>query len=382
MNTGRGLRILSGLRNEKGRWGFRSMKESNTTGHWTIYDVAREAGVSAKTVSKVLNEKEGVAEKTRARIREIIERVGYEPHIGARSLRGGGTACIGVTLPVPLNVVPISEEALLWIFGRLLKLFGSRGEYICFDINPYGNALDEDYARGLWQQLYRGCVVAGPLPLDDTRAKRIHEWGAPYLVLSRLDGFPELSCATVDFEQGAYESTKFLIARGHKRIAMLKAFSGFQPGIERRRGYLRALEEAGLEPDETLIRAVSFDARDVTRRVHRLLLDREVTALIDCSATEDGTALRNGARRAGRTPGKDFEVLTWSYREDEAVLPEACAQMWLPQYDATGEGFDELAAWFYGERQGPIQVIYRPTLLENVPETEIARPRRLFGGST
>lgn len=354
------------------------MREPPNGKHWTIYDVAREAGVSAKTVSQVLNQKEGVADKTRARILAIMEEVDYQPHIGARALRGGGTACIGLTLPVSLDVVPISEEVLLWLFGRLLKLFGSRGEYICFDINPGGNSANGDYARGLWQQLYRGCVVAGPLPLDDMTARRIHDWGAPYLVLSRLDGFPELSCATVDFEQGAYESTKFLIERGHKRIAMLKAFTGFQPGLERRRGFLRALEEAGIAPDESLIRAVSFDFHDVTRCVHRLLMDTSVTALIDCSATEDGVSLRNGARRAGRTLGKDFDVLTWSYREDEAVLAEACAQMWLPQFDATGEGFDELSAWFHGDREGPIHVVYRPTLLDKVPETEISQPRRMF----
>ncbi len=358
------------------------MKEVTTGKHLTIYDIAKRAGVSAKTVSKVLNQKDGVADETRARILSIMDEVGYHPHIGARSLRGGGAACIGVTLPVSLDVVPISEDVLLWIFGRLLRLFGSRGEYICFDINPYGNAFNGDYARGLWQQLYRGCVVAGPLPVDDTTVRRIHEWGAPYLVLSRLDGLPELSCATVDFEEGAYESTKFLIERGHKRIAMLKAFGGFQPGVERRRGYLRALEEASIEPDESLIRTVSFDFTDLTRCVHRLLLDRSVTALIDCSATEDGASLRNGARRAGRTAGSDLEVLTWSYREDEAVLPEACAQMWLPQFDATGEGLDELAAWFHGERQDPIHVIYRPTLLGKVPENEITQPRRLFNSRT
>ena len=77
-----------------------------------------------------------------------------------------------------------------------------------------------------------------------------------------------------------YLSTRHLLQRGHTRIAMLKAFQGFQPGIERRRGYERALKEAGLPVDESLIKNVTFGGKDLAHRVEDLLQDHSVTALI------------------------------------------------------------------------------------------------------
>jgi len=344
----------------------------------TIYDIAREAGVSAKTVSRVLNGKSGVAKETRARILEIMERVGYHPHIGAQSLRGPLRGCIGVALPAPMDVVPISQEFFLWLFSELHRIFGSRGERICFDLNPYAVSPKGDYARSVWEHLYSACVVVGPLAVDDTTIGRVHEAGIPYLALGRLDSLPECSGATVDYEEGAYLSTKSLLDRGHKRIAMLKAFTGYQPGVDRLRGYRRALEEADLPFEERLVRSVSFGARNIANVVYRLLADRDVTALVDCSATEDGASLREGARRAGRVPGRDFDVIVWTYTHNAAVLSEACAHVWLPVREAATEGLELLAEWFYGEREGPINVLFNPILDEDVAQKEIQKPRRLF----
>ncbi|MBN2307970.1 MAG: LacI family DNA-binding transcriptional regulator [Candidatus Hydrogenedentes bacterium] len=343
-------------------------------------DIAREAGVSVKTVSHVLNGKSGVSRATRERVQAIIQRVGYHPHIGARSLRSAKANCVGITLPAPLSEAPLSQDFFLWLFGRLIRVFGSQGEYICFDISPDSedSGHRKDYARGLWEQLYRACMVAGPLALDDTTIERIHRWGEPYVAFGRLYSFPECSCAVVDYEEGAYLCTRFLIDRGHKHIAMLKAFSGYQPGLERRRGYLRALEEAGIEPRDQLIQSVTFRAANIANMVHRLLARREVTALIDASGTEDAAGIREGARRAGREPGKDFEILPWTYAKDASVLREACAQLWLPAWEAGAEGMDELARWFRGQREGPIHIVYPPVLQEAVPSVEVPRRSRLF----
>jgi LacI family transcriptional regulator len=345
---------------------------------YTIYDIARRAGVSAKTVSRVLNGKSGVSEETRARIRRLIEDLGYHPQIGAQSLRGTHKGCIGVTLPAPWEEVPLTQEFFLWLFTELYRIFGSKGERVCFDLNPYNSTWTNDYGRSVWDKLFSACLIPGPLAVGDATILRIHGSGIPYVAFGRLDSLPECSSATVDYEEGAYLSTKFLLTRGHKRVAMLKAFTGYQPGVERLRGYRRALEEAGIAPEEKLVRSVNFGLSNIANQVHRLLVDETVTALVDASATEDGAGLRDGARRAGRVPGKDFEVVVWTYTDRAAVLREACGHVWLPTREAAAEGMELLAAWFYGEREGPVRVLYRPVLYEDLAEAEITTPKPLF----
>ena len=346
----------------------------------TIIDVARKARVSTKTVSHVINDKPGVGDETRARVTRIIEEMGYHPNIGARSLGGRATNCVGVTLSAAPESVPLSEDLFVHLSTALFRAFGRRGDYICFDINPYSSAAGMDYARGLWEQLYRACVVMGPLAVDDPTIRRIHEWGEPYVVFGRLDGFPECSCATVDYEEGAYASTRHLVERGHKRIALLAALSGYQPGVERVRGYQRALADAGIAYDERLVRFVAFPAWDTTAQVQELLGDASVSALIDCSSTEDGPALREGAARAGHTLGADVEIVTWSYSAGAAVLREACAQLCLPTVDAAMSGVEELAQWCHGGRREPIHLVRQPVLVDPVPNVETTRARVFDAG--
>lgn len=354
------------------------MASSKTQGKWTIRDIAREAGVCIKTVSHVMNNKPGVGEETRARVMRIIQEAGYQPHMGARALRARNTGAMGVIVPAPSAIVPLNQSLFVWTFEQLYRLFGQRGEHISFDMNPYADKLSGDYARGLWQQLYKACILVGPLAVNDTTIVRIHKWGAPYLAVGRLDGLPELSSATIDYEEGAYMSTKFLIERGHTHIGMLKALPGYQPGVERLRGYVRALEEAGITPDMDLVHAVSFEAHVMKNRAYRILANPNVTAIVDASGLEDAASIREAARLAGRKPGDDFEIVSWTYVNDAAVMREAAAHLWLPVREAAGEGLEKLADWVYGERSEPVNVLYRPTLSTDVHEREVAKPRRLF----
>ncbi|NIA15264.1 MAG: LacI family DNA-binding transcriptional regulator, partial [Nitrospiraceae bacterium] len=247
---------------------------------WTIRDIAGEAGVSTKTVSHVLNGKPGVHNETRAHVLRIIEKVGYHPHLGARMLRGHATVSVGVTMPAPPGAAPLGQSFFVWLYEELFRVFGSRGYYLTFDLNPYATGPNSDYARGIWEQAFQACVLAGPLATSDTTVARIHATGTPYLALGRLDSFPECSCAVVDYEQGAYRGIQYLIERGHKRIGMLKAFDGFQPGVERQRGYVRAMEEAGLPLAAGLVRSVTFGTHDIADTVHRILEMGDVTALL------------------------------------------------------------------------------------------------------
>lgn len=346
--------------------------------HPTIYDVAEKAGVSANTVSRVINGKSGVGDRTRTRIRKIIQEIGYHPNVGARALRGGRPACIGVIQSANTTEIPMSHPFVQWLFAEMYRVFGNRGERICFDMNPCATGGD-DYARSIWENLFSACVFVSPLRVDDTVIERVHRSGIPYLSLGRLDRFPQCSSATADYEQGAYLSTRYLLERGHRHIAMLRAFESYQPGVDRMRGYLRALEEAGIEPDNRLVQSVGFASLDNATIVHRLLVDERVTALVDCSATEDAWSIREGARRAGRVCGTDFEVVVWTYNNDTVVLPEASAHLWVPVREAAAEGLEQLAEWHHGERNEPINLQYAPALFETPPDELITPSRRLFG---
>lgn len=145
------------------------------TGNWTIHDIARVAGVSAKTVSRVVNGEAGVGDATRAQIASIIHEVGYHPHMGARSMRSRKRDCIGVALSAPVNEAPLSQSMFVWLFNLLYTQFGTQGNFICFEPNTFPTGGDWEYATGLWQQRYAACVICGPLATNDTVVRRIHE---------------------------------------------------------------------------------------------------------------------------------------------------------------------------------------------------------------
>ncbi len=348
-----------------------------TTGRYTIHDIARELSVSARTVSRVLNKQAGVGKGTRKLIEDFIQEVNFHPHSGARSLRRQRLDSIGVAVTSPLDVLPISNDILTWLFFELNRIFND-GEFIGFDMNPPPRDGQYDYARGVSEQRFGACVVAGPLRSDDSVIHRVHTAGCPYMVLGRLDNYPEISSATVDYEEAAYLSTRFLIDRGHTRVGMLLGLDGFQPGAERRRGYRRALEEAGIPFDETLMRPATFDSDQNIRLTHRLLLDRDITALVESSGTEDASGLREGARRAGRMPGENLDIVEWTYTYKAAVVSEAVAHIWLPVREAGSEGLELLADWYYERRSEPFQVLYRPILYETPKVGDTTPPRPVF----
>jgi len=261
---------------------------------------------------------------------------------------------------------------------ELDRVFGSKGDFVVFDLNPYALANHHDYARGLWEQRYSGLVIAGVLDEDDSVVRRVHNAGVPYMTSCRMDTFPECSSATIDIEEGAYLSTDYLIRRGHKRIGMLKPFKNTQPGNARRRGYARACEAHGIEFDEDLVRPITLESADVINAVFRLVSDPTVTALIDSSGGEDSASIREGVRRAGRILGKNIEVLPWTYSHKATVLNEACAHLWLPLREAMAEGFERLEKWFRNEAEGPVQVLYRTILRETPGEEEFREKQTVF----
>lgn len=345
---------------------------------YTIHDIARELGVSARTIGRVVNDQSGVGAATRERVEAFIQKVGYQPHSAARSLRSQKFDSVGVAMACPPEDSPLSQELLSWLFAELYDVFGLNGDFIGFDFNPPTKLGVRDYARGIWQMRYGACLFVGPFLHNDPIIKRVHEQNSPYLALTRFDSVENGCFGAVDYVQAAYLSTRYLLERGHKRIGMLQGFNGYIAGSERKEGYLKAYKEFGIEADPSLIFPVLFSAESLCNNTRKMLSDPSVTAFVECSGAENALSVREGARQAGRILGGEVEFVVWTYTCNASVMAEAKAHVWVPLRESITEAIALLGDWYYGRRSEPFQVIYPPVLYETPSDTEIPPSKPVF----
>lgn len=213
----------------------------------TMKDVAVEAGVGFKTVSRVVNGETGVNPDTAARVRAAIERLGYRRNDGARMLRRGQTASIGLVIedvadPFYSELTRAVEEVAR--ANGSLVFAGSSGE-------------DPDRERELVQAL---CArrVDGLLVVP---AGTSHRYLVPDLAAGMAVVFVDRPAGDVDTDTiltanaaGARAGVEHLVRHGHRRIAFVGDAPEIFTAVERARGYREALHAAGLGVDESLVR--------------------------------------------------------------------------------------------------------------------------------
>lgn len=229
----------------------------------TIVDVARTAGVSVSTVSKVINDRYGVAASTAERVRRVIDELGYESSLGARSLRSQRTGVLGVLVA---EFEPFSTA--------LLKALGSAAEGSGYELLAYSGGTGPDQRHG-WERrslarlsgtLIDGAVLVTPTVSDP--AYRI-----PVVAIDPHAGSSAVPTVDSDNLAGARSAVDYLLGLGHRRIGMLAGRPDLTSAQLREAGYRAALEQAGIPVDPSLIRVGGFRPDSATAPA-RELLDR------------------------------------------------------------------------------------------------------------
>ncbi|AEG44854.1 LacI family DNA-binding transcriptional regulator [Isoptericola variabilis] len=218
----------------------------------TMWDVAARAGVSQATVSLVLNDVGGsrVAESTKVRVLTAVEELGYRTNAFARSLRSGDSSLIGF----------VSDEVASAPFpGKLLKGAQERAwetGHVILSIDTYDRPeLEAAAIDTMMSYRVRGVVYASMYH----RRVRVPESlrDVPTVVVNAQDAAGIVPSVFPDEEFGGYTATRHLIDAGHRRIAMINIQprdSDLPAGIGRLAGYRRALDEAGIAFDPSLVR--------------------------------------------------------------------------------------------------------------------------------
>ena len=218
----------------------------------TIKDIAKKAGVSASVVSRALNNKYGVNEKTRAKIIQIARELQYYPNALARSLVTRKTETIGVV------IADISEP----FYSRIIKgmyTVADRAGYTLLFSNSYESLEKTNILHKMVDsERVDGLVIVGSNIRETEFVLNLLQEKIPFVLIERKLDDPKVNCIWVENEEGARLATDYLIQKGHTRIAHITGTHGIQVTIDRLAGYKQALASARLPFNPAYIRAGDF----------------------------------------------------------------------------------------------------------------------------
>lgn len=236
---------------------------------YTLESIAKLSGVSRGTVSRVINNQPGVKPAVRERVLGVIAETGYVPNPQARSLAGGRTENIGV---VVFGNSPLFLSHHL--FFEVLQGIQSHSTLNAYDLVLFSNRSDRD--AEYWKRIgdkrkVDGLIIMGER-IEESYLQYYYERDIPFvLVGKRLSDNIPLFCVTSDYRKGAYEGTKHLLDQGQRKIVLIRGLLNTYHENERYAGYVQALEEAGLEPDESLMLYGQAEKQTAYAEMSRLL---------------------------------------------------------------------------------------------------------------
>ncbi len=245
----------------------------------TIVDVARQAGVSIKTVSRVMNKEQTVHPETRALVMRVVAALDYRPQLSARSLAGARSFLVGLLYHAP------SAFYVAGVQRGALQRCREAGRHLVVDSMTAGDDDVPERVQAMLTTLRPDGVILTPPLCDDARALDVlRRSGTPTVLISPVDEGHGLPQVGMDDTQAGEEATRLLLELGHRSIAFVQ---GHQVASERRQqGYERALRAHGLAVDPADILPGRFDF-DSGLAAARALLGRAVPPTAIFAANDD-----------------------------------------------------------------------------------------------
>lgn len=276
----------------------------------TIKDVAKRAGVSPSTVSRVISNNKRISPATTDKIRKIMEEMGYHPNLMAKSLVSKTTNTIGMILPQP------AEEAFLNLFfPEFIRGLVSQSAREGYDFMMTSGANEQEEVEAV-ARLVRGRRVDGVVLLssrkNDPVISFLHANKFPFVVIGRSEEYPDILSVDTDNIRAAYDVTKHLINNGHERIGLVSGPSRLTISQDRLEGYRKALTESGLPVNPQWVVEGEFSQESGVRAAsHMMSLAERPTALVvidDVSAT----GVLRGLKELGYNVPHDVSIASFN----------------------------------------------------------------------
>ncbi len=238
----------------------------------TIKDVAREAGVSIATVSKIINGKdEHISGATRQRVSDVIEQLGYVQNSMAKGLKESNTKTLGLVIPDIGNAFPEMAK------GAQNEAF-SHGYTVLFGSTDNNYIQEEKFLDALRSKMVEGILYVSSDPA--TSNKLLSDISIPIVFMDRkIEKKQKMGSVMIDNHAAMKDVARYIIEKGCKKIAYITADISVSPSRERYDGFLAGLKEMGVDFDKKLHYAGNFSVE--TGQVGAMMLLQKEPE-IDC----------------------------------------------------------------------------------------------------
>lgn len=293
----------------------------------TIYDVAREAGVSISTVSRVINGSQKVKEETRKRVEAAC--ADYRPIASARELQSKKTKTIGVLINHRPEYFFLNETYTNALLGTSVAA-KECGYRLLLDISE-----DESGAAALfYEQKVDGFILMGARK-NGNLLDMLKENEVPFVLVGSFHGDEERVCQVdINDQKAVYNATNYLIGLGHRRIGIITGSLEYTSCSDRLAGYKQALEGAGIEICEDWIQTcenlTELKAEQLAK--HLFYQNPRVTAVV---AFNDSAAMAiyKAAKDCGLEIPKQLSVIGFDDTVVAAYMSPPLTSVWQPSYD-------------------------------------------------
>jgi len=326
-----------------------SLSMANSPAHATLQDVAALAGVSAKTVSRVVNKQGEIKEATRQRVQEAIDKLGYQPNFLARSLVHRRTNTLAVVawgidyFGPSRTIVGIEQKAGELGYSLFLNLLS----------NPDNPPSHEQVLNDFVAHRVDGIVWAVPEVGDNRtwiKTERLKQ--LPPIVFLNMSAQPGFAMVSVNNQNGGRQATQHLIDQGRRKIGIITGPKKWWEARERYLGWKSTLEEAGLKPTPTLAVESNWTSAGGEQAMYQLLKQEPDIDAVFASSDQIALGAMQALSTTGRRIPQDLAIVGFDNMPEAAFFAPPLTTMYQHLIDVGCTAVENLHRMIEVHREG------------------------------
>jgi LacI family transcriptional regulator len=333
----------------------------------TIYDIARKAQTSTATVSRVLSNSDyPVTPELRNKIHQVAKELNYIPNMIGRQLKTNNSMTIGVIIPSITN--PFYSSIVLGIEEIARK----RGYHVLLCNSHRSPELEDEYLKTLFEKQIKGLIISS-ISQNRKMMGELKKMGLNFVILDQtVEGL--VGCQIhFDYRKGGYLATKYLIEKGHKKIAFISAPLSRPSRKSVYQGYLDALDSFGIVANDSWIQIASieeeisnqnYEFNNGKELTHNLLKQTDLpTAIFACNDMTAFGVMNELAEQGVKIPEK-MSVIGFDNIEFSNMVTPALTTIQQPDYEMGRLACNMLLDLLSEDMESDVEMMLQPKIIE------------------